>query len=66
MSGLAEEVDAACEGLTVYHEETVGRSKGVTVVLEDGQQIMPGHEVKVQKLNLQKLFVALCEKDDEA
>lgn len=66
VSGLAEEVDAACEGLTVYHEETIGRSKGVTVVLEDGQQIMPGHEVKVQKLNLQKLFVALCEKDDEA
>ena len=66
VSGLAEEVDAACEGLTVYHEETIGRSKGVTVVLEDGQQIMPGHEVKVQKLNLQKLFVARCEKDDEA
>lgn len=38
----------------------------MTVVLEDGQQIMPGHEVKAQKLNLQKLFVALCEKDDEA
>lgn len=38
----------------------------MAVVLEDGQQIMPGHEVKVQKLNLQKLFVALCEKDDEA
>ena len=59
-------MDAACECLTDYHEETIGRSKGVTVVLEDGQQIMPGHEVKVQKLNLQKLFVALCEKDDEA
>lgn len=66
VSGLADEVDVACAGLTVYHEETIGRSKGVTVVLENGQQIAPGHEVKIQKLNLQKLFVALCEKDEEA
>lgn len=64
VSGLAEEVDAACAGITVCHEEKLGRSKGVTVVLEDGQQIEPGHEVKVQRLNLQKLFVALCEKDE--
>lgn len=60
VSGLAGEVDAACEGLTIHHVENIGRSKGVTVLLSAGQQLHPGHDVTVQPVSLQNLFVALC------
>lgn len=60
ISGHADEVDAMCEGLSVYHSEQIGRSKGVTVLLEPGQRLPAGYDVEVQKLSLQKLFVALC------
>lgn len=60
VSGKAEDVDAACEGLSRYREEKVGRSKGVTVVLEEGQQIAEGYDVTVQPVSLQNLFLALC------
>ena len=38
----------------------MGRSKGVTVVGKPGQTISDKYDVNVQKLNLQKVFVALC------
>ena len=60
MSGLAEEVDAACEGLEIHHVEQMGRSKGVTVLLAPGEQIADGYDVTVQPVSLQNLFVALC------
>ena len=60
VSGLAEEVDLACEGLTVHHVEQMGRSKGVTVLLAPGEQIADGYDVTVQPVSLQNLFVALC------
>lgn len=60
VSGLAEEVDKACEGLSVHHVENIGRSKGVTVLLEPGEDIHSGYDVTVQPLSLQNLFVALC------
>lgn len=60
VSGLAEEVDKACEGLAVHHVENIGRSKGVTVLLEPGEDIHSGYDVTVQPLSLQNLFVALC------
>lgn len=60
VSGLAEEVDKACEGLAVYHAENVGRSKGVTVLLEPGEDIHGGYDVTTQPVSLQNLFVALC------
>lgn len=60
VSGLAEEVDAACAGLEVHHAEKMGRSKGVTVLLAPGQQIADGYDVTVQPVSLQNLFVALC------
>lgn len=60
VSGHADEVDAAVEGLSICREETLGRSKGVTVMLEPGQKIDSRYDVHVQKLSLQKLFVALC------
>lgn len=60
VSGLAEEVDAACAGLEVHHAEQIGRSKGVTVLLSGDQQITDGFDVTVQPVSLQNLFVALC------
>ena len=38
----------------------MGRSKGVTVLLEEGQDLNPGFDVTSQPVNLQKIFVALC------
>lgn len=60
VSGLAEEVDAACAGLEIHHAEQMGRSKGVTVLLSGAQQIADGYDVTVQPVSLQNLFVALC------
>lgn len=60
ISGHMDEVDKATEGLKVHHVETLGRSKGVTVILEPGQYIPEGYDISLQKLNLQKVFVALC------
>lgn len=60
VSGHADEVDQAVAGLNVYREEKLGRSKGVTVMLKPGQKIDTSYDVHVQKLSLQKLFVALC------
>lgn len=60
VSGHADEVDHAVAGLNVYREEKLGRSKGVTVMLKPGQKIDTSYDVHVQKISLQKLFVALC------
>lgn len=60
ISGHEDEVDRAIEGMEIHHEEHLGRSKGVTVLLEPGQKIPEGYDVSIQKLSLQKVFVALC------
>ncbi|MDO4323758.1 MAG: ABC transporter ATP-binding protein [Lachnospiraceae bacterium] len=60
ISGHEDEVDRAAEGMNVYHEEHLGRSKGVTVLLEPGQRISEQYDVTIQKISLQKLFVTLC------
>lgn len=60
VSGLAEQVDGAVDGLECHHPETMGRSKGVTVLLHEGQDLNPGYDVTVQPVNLQKIFIALC------
>lgn len=60
ISGHEEEVDKATACLEVYHEEHLGRSKGATVLLLPGQSIPEQYDVSIQKLNLQKVFVALC------
>lgn len=63
VSGKAEEVDALTAGMKTFHEEKMGRSKGVTVLLEPGQELRQSPEVSVQPLNLQQVFVALCGKE---
>lgn len=60
ISGHEDEVQKACSGLKIYQEERLGRSRGVSVLLEPGQRIPDGYDVSIQKLSLQKTFVALC------
>lgn len=60
VSGLAEVVDQATEGYERHHEEKMGRSKSVTILLEEGQKLPEGYDVTIQPLNLEKLFVSLC------
>lgn len=63
ISGKAEDVDAMTAGMKTYHAEKLGRSKGVTVLLEPGQQLTETAEVLVQPMSLQQIFVALCGKE---
>ena len=60
VTGLADQVDGATAGLPCHHVENIGRSKAVTVLLPEGEDLNPGYDVTVQPVNLQKLFVALC------
>lgn len=60
VSGKAEDVDAFTAGLTVAHEEKMGRSKGATVFLKPGEELKGNADVTVQAVNLQQVFVALC------
>lgn len=60
ISGHEEEVEKASAGLQVYHEEKLGRSRGVTVLLNTGEKIPAEYDVSVQRISLQKVFVALC------
>lgn len=60
VTGLADEVDKATCGLECHHVEKMGRSKAVTVLLGEDEQLNPGCDVTVQPMSLQKIFVALC------
>ena len=60
VTGLNEEVDKATAGLECHHCQMMGRSKGVTVLLREGEAIDNTYDVTVQPLSLQKIFVALC------
>ena len=60
VTGLVDQVDGAVSGLEQHHAEKMGRSKGVTVLLQDGQELNAGYDVTAQPVNLQKIFVALC------
>lgn len=63
VTGLAEDVERVTAGLTCHHPESMGRSKGVTVLLEPGQALPHDGSVTVQPMSLQKIFVALCEEE---
>lgn len=60
VSGKIEDVDAATKGLEIHHAEVIGRSKGVTVFLKNGESVDDSYDVSIQPVNLQKAFVALC------
>ncbi len=72
VSGREDEVDRATAGYTQHHAERLGRSKSVTILgpkpgdaavetplRPDGTQRQDA-AVTIQKVSLQKLFVALC------
>ena len=63
VSGRAEEVDVMTAGMKVLHEEKMGRSKGVTVMLEPEKMLYNAPEVAVQPVSLQQVFVAMCGKE---
>lgn len=60
VSGTAEAVNRVIEGKEVHGMENMGRSKGVTVLMEPGEWIEPAADLSVQPVSLQNLFVALC------
>lgn len=64
VTGLAADVDEATAGLCCHHAENMGRSKGVTVLLEDDQELPANVDVTVQPVNLQRIFVALCGEEE--
>lgn len=63
VSGKAEEVDAATSGLNAMRVEKMGRSKGVTVLLKEGESVQKNADITVQPVSLQQLFVAMCGKE---
>lgn len=65
ISGKEEEIDAVISGHKTFHAEKLGRSKGVTVMLNPGERLNAGPEVSVQPMNLQQVFVAMCGKEAE-
>lgn len=60
ISGREDEVDAAVKNIKTYRPEKVGRSKGITVLMEHGQEFCPDGDLSVQPVSLQNLFIALC------
>ena len=60
VTGPADQVEGATEGLSCHHVQDIGRSRSVTVLLEEGQALKEGFDVTVQPVSLQNLFLALC------
>ena len=52
-------VDKATEGFKIYHPESIGRNKVVTV-LADESNVDFGEDVQVEPVALQNLFYAMC------
>lgn len=65
VSGKTETVEALTQGLCVLHTEKMGRSKGVTVLLNEGEKIEQNADITIQPVSLQQLFVAMCGKEAE-
>ena len=59
----AAELEAA-KGYEKHHEEKMGRSKSVTILLKEGQELPKDYDVTIQPISLEKLFVSLCGLDD--
>ena len=66
VSGKIEDVDRIIEGYETGYVEKMGRSKGVTVFLKEGQteaELKQNPDLIVQPMSLQQIFVALCGKE---
>lgn len=60
ISGHESVVEEAVKGYEIHHPENCGRSKNVTILLKEGQELPKGYDVTIQPLTLQNLFVSLC------
>lgn len=66
VKGMAQDVDEIIKGKKAFHPERVGRSKGITLMLDKGETFdKAGKDVEVSPLNLQDVFVALCGKEEK-
>lgn len=63
ISGVAEAVEKVMEGRETYRPEKLGRSKGVTVLLKQGEALEADADISVQPMSLQQIFVAMCGKE---
>ncbi|WP_028234492.1 ABC transporter ATP-binding protein [Pseudobutyrivibrio sp. MD2005] len=59
ISGEETAVDAAARGFKIYHPESIGRNKVVTVLAEGPVDDFAG-DVQVEAVPLQNLFYAMC------
>jgi len=65
ISGKAEDVDEAVKGKKTYHPEKMGRSKGITVMLHEGETFdKETRDIDVSPMSLQDVFVALCGREE--
>ena len=59
-------MDEIMKGKRAFHQEKLGRSKGITLMLDKGEVFdKKGKDVEVSPLNLQDVFVALCGKEEK-
>lgn len=68
ISGKAEAVEQVITEYDACHVETIGRSKGATVLLRQGQTVedlQAVGDIVVQPVSLQQVFVALCGREAE-
>lgn len=66
VSGKAEDVDELIKGKKAFHPEKIGRSKGITLMLDPGEVFhKAGKDVEINSLNLQDVFVAFCGKEEK-
>lgn len=66
ISGRADQVDRACQGLTVLQTQDFGRRRTCTVRGREAQlAALDGFDVDVEALDLQGVFVALCGHGEE-
>lgn len=61
VAGVAQEVDAYCEGRNVIGQDTLGGMK-IAYVLGEKAALPQGSNLQISAINLQKLFVKLTEK----
>lgn len=67
VSGNAADVDEVIKAhaaAEVMETQTLGRSKGVSMLLQEGDSIKQDAQIMVQPLTLQNLFMALCREDE--
>lgn len=66
ISGKAEDVEKFIKKRQVYGLEEIGRSKGAMIRWKENEELKETEDVTVQKMHLQKIFISLCGREDDA